>query len=45
MIIIILDSSKAFDTLDYTILFSKLDYYGISNIANDLFKCYLVGIT
>ena len=34
--------SKAFDTLNHSILLSKLNYYGICNIENDLFKNYLV---
>ena len=36
-----IDLEKAFDTVDHNILLSKLNYYGISGIANDCFKCYL----
>ena len=35
---IYLDLSKAFDTLDHTILLSKLHYYSISNLELNFFK-------
>ena len=36
-----MELQKAFVTVDYQILLSKLDYYGIRGISNNWFKSYL----
>ena len=38
---IYLDMSKAFDTIDHTILINKLTFYGIHGVTLDLIKSYL----
>ena len=38
---IYIDLSKAFDTLDHTILLAKLRYYGIRGVAHKLMLNYL----
>ena len=40
---IYIDLSKAFDTLNHSILLSKLKYYGVTECANKLLQCYLSG--
>ena len=38
-----IDLSKAFDTLNHSILLSKLQYFGITGCSNDLLRSYFSG--
>ena len=43
LINIYIDLSKAFDTLNHSILLSKLKFYGVTGGTNNLLQCYLSG--